>query len=93
VIALEHLEVREQMVPEGHRLGDLQVGESRHHGSGVPLRPIEQRLLKRPDEPGDVVDRVAQPQAQVGGDLVVARARGVKRLPGCPRCRSGAARC
>ena len=44
-VALEHLEVREQVMPESHWLSDLQVGETRHHGSGMFFGLIEEPLL------------------------------------------------
>ena len=37
-IALRHLHISEKMMAEGHGLGDLQVGEARHHRCGVLLR-------------------------------------------------------
>ncbi len=39
---------------------------------------VEQRRLQRGEPGDDAVDCVAHPQAEVGGDLVVARARGVQ---------------
>ena len=46
-VALEHLVIGEQVMAEGHRLRDLQVGEARHDRLGVALRQREQRLLER----------------------------------------------
>ena len=43
---------------------------------------VEQRALERGEQLADGVDLVAQPQAQVGRHLVVARARGVQPLAG-----------
>ncbi len=37
-VAPEHLDVGQQMVAEGDRLGRLQMGEARHHERGVLLR-------------------------------------------------------
>ena len=52
-VAAEHLDVGQQMVAEGHRLGRLQVREARHHDVGVRLglggeRPLQ--LLRAPVE-------------------------------------------
>ena len=62
------------MVPEADGLGDLQVGEPRHHGGGVFGGQIHQRGLQVFNQAADNGDFVAQPQADVGGDLVVAAA-------------------
>src|SRR5437867_5810457 len=83
-VALEHLEIRKQVMPESHRLSDLQVGETRHHGGGMFFRLIEEPLLQLSREAPDLVDRLAQPQTQIGCDLIVARAGGVQALAGLP---------
>ena len=83
-VALEHLDVGEQVMAEGHRLGDLQMGEAGHDGGGGGERPLGERLLKTGERRVDVVDGVAHPQAQVGGDLVVAGAGGVQPSGGRP---------
>ena len=70
------------MMAEGHRLGDLQMGEAGHHGVGVLFGQIEQGRLQALDQGQQFVDGGAQPQAHVGGDLVVARAAGVQPLAG-----------
>ncbi len=82
-VALEHLDIGEQVMAESHRLRHLQVGEARHHGV---------RMARRPARPGhfcshamqrdDAIDFAAQPQAQVGRHLVVARAAGMQPLAG-----------
>ena len=71
-------------MPESHRLSDLQVGETRHHGGGMFFRLIEEPLLQLSREAPDLVDRLAQPQTQIGCDLIVARAGGVQALAGLP---------
>ena len=43
---------------------------------------VQQGLLQVHQQAGDQVDLVAQPQAHVGGDLVVAAAAGVQALAG-----------
>ena len=67
---------------EGHGLGRLQVGVARHDGLGVGLGLIEQGGLQRPQGRVQGVDLVAHPEAQVGGHLVVARARRVQAAGG-----------
>ena len=82
-VALEHLDVGQQVVAEGHRLGDLQVGEARHHGVRVSARPARRvSLCSARSAATMAIDLAAQPQAQVGGHLVVARAAGVQPLAG-----------
>src|SRR5262249_45062573 len=44
-VARRHLDIGEQMVPEGHRLGGLQVGEARHHGGRMGERLLGERTL------------------------------------------------
>ena len=44
-VALEHLKIREQVVPESDRLSDLQVGETRHHGGGMFFGLIDESPL------------------------------------------------
>ena len=84
-VALEHRRIGEQVVAEGDGLRDLQVREAGHHQRGVARRLREQRLLQRIQVPDDLVDLVAQPQAHIGGDLVVARTRRVQALAGVAR--------
>ena len=73
-IAAEHLHIGHHMVAEGDRLGGLQMGEAGHHRVGMALRLIDQRRLKRGELLVEPVDLVAQPEADIGGDLIVARA-------------------
>jgi hypothetical protein len=70
------------VVAEGHGLSDLEVREARHDEAGMALRLLEQRALKRREKREDLVDLGAQPEPQVGRDLVVARARGVQPFAG-----------
>ena len=78
VIASEHFDVGEHMVSEADGLGDLQVGKAGHNGFGVLFRQIQQCRLKVLNQASDDGNLVAQPQADVGGDLVVAAAAGVQ---------------
>ncbi len=70
------------MVAEGDRLRDLQVREARHDRVGVRLGEVDQRAAQRGQSGDQRVDLAAQPQADVGGHLVVARAPGVQPLAG-----------
>jgi hypothetical protein len=82
-IAGSHLDIGEQMVPEGHRLGGLQMGEARHHGRGVLERLVGERALVIGKRRVDGVDRHPDPQPEIGRHLVVAGAGGVQ--PACRR--------
>jgi hypothetical protein len=52
--------------------------------AGVLLGQIEQRALELGQQREDVVDLVAQPEADVGRDLVVAERPVCRRLPASP---------
>ena len=77
-IAREHLKVRHEVMTEGDRLRDLQVRKAGHRRVDMLFGQIQQRALQFGNEGGDGVDGVALPQADVGGDLVVAAAPGVQ---------------
>jgi hypothetical protein len=81
-IAAEHLEVGQHVVAESDRLRNLQVGETGHRRCGFLLGQVDQRRTELAEQHQDVVDGVAQPEADVGGDLVVARTAGVQALAG-----------
>ncbi len=70
------------MVAECHGLRGLQMGKTRHHGRGVFQRAAGQRVLEGGQRRVGLVDRVADIQAEIGRDLVVARARGVQPAGG-----------
>ena len=72
------------MMPERHGLRGLQMGEARHHGAGMFQRPRRQRLLEGGQRRIGLVDGVADIEAEIGRDLVVARARGVQPPRGGP---------
>ena len=63
---------------EGHRLGGLQVGEARHHRAGMGQRLLGERALVVGEARIEAVAGVADPQPEIGRDLVVARARRVQ---------------
>ncbi len=81
-IALAHLVIGHQVMAEGDRLRDLKVSEAGHRRVGIGFGDVEQVLLEVDNQHEDLVDRVAQPQADVGCDLVVAAASGVQALAG-----------
>ena len=82
-VARGHLDIGEQMMAERHRLRGLQMREARHHGCRMFARARHQRALETGQRRVQLVDGVADIEAEVGGDLVVARARGVQ--PSCRR--------
>src|SRR6185369_12046970 len=67
---------------ERDRLRDLQVREARHDGLDVLAGELDESALQLGEEGADHLDLVAQPEANVGRDLVVARAAGVQALAG-----------
>ncbi len=81
-VAGQHRFVGEQVMAEGHRLGNLQVGQARHDRGSVLLREVDERDPKRAQAHDQCIDGTAQPQPRVGRDLVVARARRVQPLAG-----------
>ncbi|MNQ61342.1 hypothetical protein D3C85_756550 [compost metagenome] len=58
------------------------MGEAGHDGVGFRFGKAQQALLQAGDFFDDGVDLVAQPEADVGGHLVVAAAPGVQLLAG-----------
>ena len=78
----EHRIVGHEMVAEGHRLRDLEMGEAGHDGRSVRFGQIEQRMSEADDARCDVVDRGAHVQSHVGRDLIIARTAGVQALAG-----------
>src|SRR5438445_13594583 len=71
------------MMAEGYRLSDLQVSVAGHHRGRLRLGAITQPSLQLAHRRIEPVNRAAQPEPQVGRDLVVARARGMQ----ASRCR------
>ena len=67
------------MVAEGDRLGRLQMGEARHDGRGMFVGAWRASASCSSCELAvERVDRVADPEAEIGRHLVVARARGME---------------
>ena len=61
-----------------NRLGDLQMRVTRHHRAGLGVGAVDQGPLQAAHFEIEAVDRIAQPQPQIGCDLVIARPRGMK---------------
>ena len=81
-IALEHLKIGHQVMCEADRLGDLQVREAGHDRVDMRFGKIEQCVLQRLDQYDKFVDRMAQIQAYVGRNLVIAGTTGVQPFAG-----------
>ena len=77
-VARRHLDIGEQMVAERDRLRRLQVGKSRHHRCRMFERLLGERALVCGEQPRRFVDRVTDPEPEIGRDLIVARARGMQ---------------
>ncbi len=77
-VARNHLDIGHEVMAEGHRLRRLEMGEAGHHGPGVLQRLFGERLLEVTKPGVDLVDGVADEEAEVGGDLVVPRPRRVE---------------
>jgi hypothetical protein len=63
-------------------LRDLQVRKARHDEAGVLLGLRGEGADEGDQQLVDLVDFLAQPEAQVGRDLVIARASGMEALAG-----------
>ena len=81
-VTFEHFDVGEHVVTEGHGLGDLHVGEARHDDVAAALGLGNEHFLEVFNAGDDRVDFAAQIEADVGRDLVVARAARVEALAG-----------
>ena len=66
------------MMAERHRLRDLQMGEAGHHCLGMFVGAFDQHALQCSDRIDRFVAGIANPQAGVGRDLIVARSGGVQ---------------
>ena len=63
---------------ERNGLGDLQMRESGHDAVGMFFGTTYQRRLECAHTSINFMGRIAHPKAEVGGDLVIARPRGVQ---------------
>ena len=66
------------MVTEGNRLRRLQMREARHHACRMGKRLLGERQLQRAQLLIQRINGIANPEAEIERDLVVARARRVK---------------
>ena len=73
-VASQHFDIGEQVMAEGDRLCRLQMGESGHDRIGMPFRLVKQHQLQPQQSLVEPVDGIADPQAQIGRYLIVARA-------------------
>ena len=73
-VALEHLDIGQQMVAEGDGLGRLQMREARHRQVEMRLGLARQGELQGGERRVRAVDPVAHIELEVGRHLVVARA-------------------
>ncbi len=77
-IPREHLVPRHQVVAKADWLRDLQMREARHHRIDFPFGQIDQPSAQPGEFLQNAVNRAAQVQTHIGGDLIVARAAGVQ---------------
>jgi len=77
-VAVEHPEVRQQVVRQIDGLRALEVRVPGHRPVDVRVGDVEQRVLKVADRVPAAQRVGSHEQRHVGGDLVVARARGVQ---------------
>src|SRR3984893_17566282 len=66
------------MMTEGDRLRRLQMGKPRHHACRMGERLFGKRRLQAVQLLIERADGVANPEAEIERDLIVARARGVR---------------
>ena len=77
-IAAEHLNISQHVVAEADGLGDLQMGETGQDDLDIFSGNGQQRFLQLGEQLTNQVNLAAQPQAHIGGDLVVAAAARVQ---------------
>ena len=77
-VALCHFIIGHQMMAKRNRLRDLQMREAGHDAVGMFFGACHQRRLECAQTSIDFMGRIAHPKAEVGGDLVIARPRGVQ---------------
>ena len=63
-------------------LGNLKMGKSWHHGLLVSACLIKQGLLQLPQQMDLLIDLAAQPEPDIGCDLIVSGSGGVQSLTG-----------
>ena len=72
-VAPQHFDIGEAVMPEGDGLRRLKMRETRHDGRRMLERLLRQCLLQAGKLRIEMIDGLAQMQAHVGGDLVIAR--------------------
>src|SRR6266851_4048120 len=60
-IARSHLDIGKQVMPEGYRLGGLQVRETRHDGRRVRERLVGEGMLILRERLVEIIDGIAYP--------------------------------
>ena len=80
-IAPKHLDVRQQVMRERHRLRALQMRVAGHDRRDVPPRDPNQRGAQLRDQRNHAGQLVAQVKPHVERDLIVARSPGVQLAP------------
>jgi hypothetical protein len=81
-ISAQLLDIGHQMMAKSHGLGDLEVGKSGHDRVDVLLGQIDQGALELTEPVLGLINALAQPKSEVGGDLVIARTTRVEALAG-----------
>jgi hypothetical protein len=81
-ISTQLLDIGHQMVAKSHGLGDLKVGKSGHDRVDVLLRQIDQGALELNEPVLGLINALAQPKSEVGGDLVITRTTRMEALTG-----------
>ena len=81
-ITPKHLVIGHQVMAERHRLRDLQVREAGHGAFGMFLGAFDEHALQFTDGVDGFVAGIADPQPEVGRNLVVARSRRVQAARG-----------
>ena len=76
-IAREHFEIREQIVRPQNRLRAAHVSVAGNHCVGIALGAASNASMSPPRNPARAIDLVAQPQADIERDLLIAAAAGV----------------
>ena len=69
------------MVPKGDGLGRLKMGKARHDGVGAGLGLGQEAFAQAQQLPVQRIDGIAEPEANVRGDLIVSRPARVQLFP------------
>ena len=77
-IAVEHLDIGQQMMAEGDRLGCLKMGEAGHDDVGAGQRLLGQGALETGELAIQAVEGVANVEPEIDGHLIIAGTGGVQ---------------